>query len=651
MNRYQTLTGTTASVAGGATGQFNLTGVPSLCNILKIKITQNTAGGTLDLAIYKKDTFLAADRLIRMDDQTAPALYPVDITSGTEAEILEGAPLPYDDDDDSGELHLAITNNDSGAHTYTYTITYEEVPKMSAAGGMALRAAATVAGVALALSSLVLTAGSGLTGGGDLSANRSFAVDTSVIATRAYAESLGISGLTAGKIPKAASATSLADSLISESAGAVTVNGTLDVSGHGAFGPTGAVNRFGPTVIDIGEVFTNLAVGVDQYGIQMYTILNPAVNATDDFVGVSAYLETAGSNDFEGLFPLLGWIYHAGSGEIATAFNNQILTTNIGGGHIVSSASFYAGLWNQAGSTIGTHRGIWVDFPDGSPAGITLNYGILISDQTGPVTSYNLYSAGVNSLNVFEGAVAVKDEAYGAGWNGSLQVPTKNAIYDKIESMGGGGDVVGPASATDTGVALFDGTTGKLLKNSGGLLNLGAFSATGLSLTSAAAGSGVTIAVLSSGTDENLFLAPKGAGEIRPTALAGGIARTISWGTSFFAPALMLYNGGTNASYGWGLIGGEMQFFVPSGGQYSFRGAGNFETSSAANEVMKLSAAGILTLNGSIVQTGYHQMTEMTAPGAGAANTVRQYAADVGGKTAVFHQYGSGTPIQISIEV
>lgn len=34
--------------------------------------------------------------------------------------------------------------------------------------------------------------------------------------------------------------------------------------------------------------------------------------------------------------------------------------------------------------------------------------------------------------------VTVTDDPYGAGWNGSTAVPTKNAVYDKIESMGGG---------------------------------------------------------------------------------------------------------------------------------------------------------------------------------------------------------------------
>lgn len=39
----------------------------------------------------------------------------------------------------------------------------------------------------------------------------------------------------------------------------------------------------------------------------------------------------------------------------------------------------------------------------------------------------------------FTGDVVVPDEAYGSGWNGSLEVPTKNAVYDKIETLGGGG--------------------------------------------------------------------------------------------------------------------------------------------------------------------------------------------------------------------
>ena len=50
-------------------------------------------------------------------------------------------------------------------------------------------------------------------------------------------------------------------------------------------------------------------------------------------------------------------------------------------------------------------------------------------------------AAGKASLggDAFTGDITVPDEAYGAGWNGSAEVPTKNALYDKIETLGSGG--------------------------------------------------------------------------------------------------------------------------------------------------------------------------------------------------------------------
>lgn len=39
----------------------------------------------------------------------------------------------------------------------------------------------------------------------------------------------------------------------------------------------------------------------------------------------------------------------------------------------------------------------------------------------------------------FTGDISVPDEAYWVGWNWSLEVPTKNAVYDKIETISGGG--------------------------------------------------------------------------------------------------------------------------------------------------------------------------------------------------------------------
>ena len=39
------------------------------------------------------------------------------------------------------------------------------------------------------------------------------------------------------------------------------------------------------------------------------------------------------------------------------------------------------------------------------------------------------------SGGTFTGDITVPAEAYGAGWNGSNEVPTKNDLYDKIETM------------------------------------------------------------------------------------------------------------------------------------------------------------------------------------------------------------------------
>jgi hypothetical protein len=56
-----------------------------------------------------------------------------------------------------------------------------------------------------------------------------------------------------------------------------------------------------------------------------------------------------------------------------------------------------------------------------------------------------------NALAAFAVDITVPDEAYGVGWNSSLEVPTKNALYDKIE-------VLQPLDADLTAIAAFAST-------------------------------------------------------------------------------------------------------------------------------------------------------------------------------------------------
>ena len=81
----------------------------------------------------------------------------------------------------------------------------------------------------------------------------------------------------------------------------------------------------------------------------------------------------------------------------------------------------------------------------GSPGGAVDS--VSNSDDTlsiSPTTGSVVASLNLNHANVWLADQSVPDEAYGVGWNGSLEVPTKNAIYDKIESLspGGGGNSV-----------------------------------------------------------------------------------------------------------------------------------------------------------------------------------------------------------------
>jgi hypothetical protein len=103
---------------------------------------------------------------------------------------------------------------------------------------------------------------------------------------------------------------------------------------------------------------------------------------------------------------------------------------------------------------------------------------------------------GLNWLGAYNGSTAyVVDDA--VSYNGSSYIcklastgnlPTNGTYWDLLAEKGapgaGSGDVLGPSSSTNNAVALFDGTSGKILKD-GGVLGTAAFSATSAFATAA----------------------------------------------------------------------------------------------------------------------------------------------------------------------
>lgn len=74
----------------------------------------------------------------------------------------------------------------------------------------------------------------------------------------------------------------------------------------------------------------------------------------------------------------------------------------------------------------------------------------LYLNSTAYLDSTGAGTVSATGAYTFVSDVTVPDEAYGSGWNGSLEVPTKNAVYDKIETLGSSAPRVGTATSAST---------------------------------------------------------------------------------------------------------------------------------------------------------------------------------------------------------
>jgi len=115
--------------------------------------------------------------------------------------------------------------------------------------------------------------------------------------------------------------------------------------------------------------------------------------------------------------------------------------------------------------------------------------------RTGTDMAVVLYDEQINALNEITnpppkgGPVAIKQAL--ARWCNHVAAALAPYINTNITGGGGGGDVSGPASATDLAITIFNGITGKVIKDSG--ITIASLTA---ALESYADGVGVTVAAL-----------------------------------------------------------------------------------------------------------------------------------------------------------
>lgn len=230
------------------------------------------------------------------------------------------------------------------------------------------------------------------------------------------------------------------------------------------------------------------------------------------------------------------------------------------------------------------------------------------------ITSDSGFTFDTGVLSV--GSVSITDDPYGAGWNGSTNVPTKNAIYDKIEAITvGAGAVVFtdltdvPASYSGEGLKVVRVNSGETalefvtLAGGGDMLAannlsdlISASSArTNLGLGTLATQSG-TFSGTSSGTntgDQTITL----TGDVTGTG-TGSFATTIATASVTLAK---MANMTSSRLLGRNTAGTGVPEEIRVQGGIEFDGIGNIQTSAFTGDVTKTSGGAVLTIANSAV--------------------------------------------------
>jgi hypothetical protein len=318
----------------------------------------------------------------------------------------------------------------------------------------------TVAGYVPTTTSI--TAGTGLTGGGDLSANRTLSISNTTVTAAAYGSA---SKTLTATVNAQGQLTALADTNI-----AIT---NTQVSGLGTASTRDAGVALGVATLDAaGKVpvteLPDAVLGALSYqGTWDASTNTPTLTSSVGTKGYYYVVSVAGTTNLNGITDwLLGdWAVYNGTAwqkvdntDSVTSVNGLtgavvLTTTNINEGTNLYYTDVRARASNSAGTGISYDSATGVITNSAPDQTVSLTDGTAI-DVTGTYPNFTINNTAPDQTVVLTA---------GTGISTSGTYPNFTITNT---SPSAGGDVAGPASATDNAVARFDTTTGKLIQNS-----------------------------------------------------------------------------------------------------------------------------------------------------------------------------------------
>lgn len=318
-----------------------------------------------------------------------------------------------------------------------------------------------------------INAGTGLTGGGDLSQNRTLSVapggigstelDTTGVASGTYGTSTEIPVVTVDANGRITGMTTAA----------VAVSGYVPTSreviaGTGLTGG-GALNTNVTLTADLSNL-NPVDFGIASPGVSTKIArsdhVHPSVNLTDLSQTEGVLDITRGGTGNELTAPAVGGVVYSDGTQLD-------VTTSGTAGDVLVSNGFAAPSWVHLG-TIAYQDYDAVNITGGTITGVTINGTAIDLANQGLLKFYELTANGTNYVALRAPASLAANTTYtlptADGASGQFLTTNGTGALSWSTPIGAG-DVTGPASSTDNAIVRFNGITGKAIQNSGVIID------------------------------------------------------------------------------------------------------------------------------------------------------------------------------------